>query len=54
MFKWFNSKKYDSDIIEAFERKFYVIVIFGGNLIGNALNIVYKIMNLVSFKLESS
>ncbi len=47
MLKCFNCKKYEPDIIRAFEREFYTIVIFGGNLIGNALNIVYKIINLV-------
>ena len=51
MFKWFNSKKYDPDIIQTFEGEFYILVIFGGNLTGNALNIVYKIINLVSFNL---
>jgi hypothetical protein len=41
MFLWFKSKKYDPNIILAFEEDYYKLTIFAANLFGNLLNTIF-------------
>ena len=47
MFQWFKIKKYDPNIIIAFEEDYYKLVIFGANIFGNMLITIFKIVNLI-------